>query len=76
MKLKPLAPNVTLITFKSGVQILFSYSTAVAGFKPDMGYFKTKTNYSSTTTRHINNYVSRMKVTEVDQAWIDNLVDM
>lgn len=76
MNVKQLAPNVTLITFRSGLQLLYSYSTPVAGHQSDMGYFRTKTYYSSTTSRHINNYLGTVKAQVVDQSWIDNLVNM
>ena len=41
--------------------ILFSYQTPVAGYD-DQGAFRTKDWFSSTTTKHINNFsVSRLQ---------------
>ena len=38
--------------------IFFSYSTAVAGLD-DKGFFKTAQKYSSTTTKHINKWLTK-----------------
>jgi len=48
--------NETLIEFDNDMEILFSYSTPVAGFIPGHGYFSVDEHYSSTTTRHVNKY--------------------
>ena len=57
MKLTPIAANQTLVSYNNGKEVLFSYSTPVAGYSPSNGYFKTDKWYSSTTTRHINKYL-------------------
>ena len=46
----------TLLEFDNDMQILFSYSTPVAGFIPGHGYFSVEEHYSKTTTRHVNKY--------------------
>jgi len=83
MKLQSFAVNRTLLSFDDGTEIYFSYETPVAGYSNKLGYVKTNTWYSSTTTRHINRYlndawgtstVSELKVTEVDQSVINNLI--
>ena len=80
MKLTPIAANRNVISYNNGVEVLFSYSTPVAGFTPELGLFRTKSWYSSTTTKHINKYVFdntntiAFKCTEVEQDFIDNLV--
>ncbi len=83
MELKSFATNRTLLTFDDGTEIFFSYETPVAGYSNKLGYVKTNTWYSSTTTRHINRYlndvlitstVSELKVSEVDQSVINNLI--
>jgi len=81
MKLQSFATNRTLLTFDDGTEVFFSYETPVAGYKPDVGYVKTKSWYSSTTTRHVNKYLQDAcypspvgQVSEVDQSVINKLV--
>ena len=38
--------------------IFFSYSTAVAGID-DLGFFRTDKKYSTTTSKHINNWLRK-----------------
>ena len=73
MKLHSFATNRTLLTFNDGTEVFFSYSTPVAGYSPELGYIKTQTWYSSTTTRHINKYLANNKATEVPQQTIHAL---
>ena len=78
MKLKSFALNRTLLSFDDGTEIYFSYETPVAGYSNNLGYVKTKSWYSSTTTRHINKYLGDKllgdTVSEVDQSVINKLV--
>ena len=74
MELTPIAANQTLVTFPNYSEVFFSYKTPVAGYHPDLGYVKTKTWYSQTTTRHINKYLKSCTVKEVDQDVINKLV--
>ena len=75
MKLTPIAANRNVITYNNGSEVFFSYSTPVAGYCPDKGYIKTDRWYSSTTTRHINQYLNQaINYTEVSQQTINNLV--
>ena len=78
MKLKSFATNRTLLTFDDGTEVFFSYQTPVAGYSKELGYIKTKSWYSSTTTRHINKYLGDKllgdTVSEVDQDVINKLV--
>ena len=80
MKLTPIAANRNLVTFNDGTEVFFSYKTPVAGYSNELGYVRTKTWYSQTTTKHINKYLydssSTLSITckEVDQEVIDNLV--
>ena len=74
MKLKSFALNRTLLSFDDGTEIYFSYETPVAGYSNKLGYVKTNTWYSSTTTRHINRYLGNLKHSEVDQETINNLI--
>ena len=78
MKLHSFATNRTLLSFNDGTEVFFSYSTPVAGYSENLGYVKTKSWYSSTTTRHINRYLNDKllgdTVSEVDQSVINNLI--
>ena len=73
MILTPVASNQTLLEFDTGEQVFFSYKTPVAGFVPGEGYIRTSKKWSSTTTRHINKYLSGIKAKEVTQEILDNL---
>ena len=78
MKLQSLAVNRTVLIFNNGTtEIFFSYETPVAGYSDKLGYVKTDKHYSSTTTRHINKYLSGVlpeNITTVDQSVIDDLL--
>lgn len=73
MKLKPIAQNQNELEFKDGTTIFFSYETPVAVFVPGRGALVTKTKYSVTTSKHINQAVKRWGATkhEVPQEDID-----
>lgn len=75
MKLKAIGSNMTELTYGNGISILFSYSTPVAGWD-DKGAFRTSTHYSTTTTRHINKYLSGKDIgRKVDQDYINSIVE-
>ena len=74
MELHSFATNRTLLTFADGTEVFFSYSTPVAGYKPNIGYVKTNQWYSSTTTRHINKYLDDNFALNVEQDTINNLI--
>ena len=74
MKLHSFAINRTLLSFDDGTEVFFSYSTPVAGYKPNVGYVKTNQWYSSTTTRHINKYLDDNFALNVEQEDINNLI--
>ena len=80
MKLTPIAANRNIISYNNGNEVFFSYSTPVAGYCTELGYIRTKTYYSQTTSRHINKYLDAnnhnldVHFTSVDQSVIDNLV--
>jgi len=74
MKLHSFATNRTLLSFNDGTEVFFSYSTPVAGYKPNVGYVKTKSWYSSTTTRHINKYLDDNFALSIEQDDINNLI--
>ena len=78
MKLHSYATNRTVLIFNNGTtEIFFSYETPVAGYSDKLGYLKTDKWYSSTTTRHINKYLSGVlpeNITTVDQSVINDLL--
>jgi hypothetical protein len=82
MKLKPLGSNMTLIRMNNGTEVLFSYSTPVAGYYRgeatnamlDHEYFRTDEWYSNTTTRHINKYLDGVKAVIIGQEEINSIV--
>ena len=77
MKLVALKKNQNEVHLKGGVVILFSYQTPVCGFSPDMGYFRTEEFHSTTTSRHINNWLREEdadKVELVSQEQLDEVV--
>ena len=74
MKLHSFATNRTLLSFADGTEVFFSYSTPVAGYKPNVGHVKTNRWYSSTTTRHINKYLDGNFALNVEQDTINNLI--
>lgn len=73
MKLNPVGSNQTEIERDGGITILYSYKTPVAAFVPGKGALCTNKRYSVTTSRHINQAVTRWNATKtsVDQGVID-----
>jgi len=56
MILRQLGSNQTELSLNNGTSLFFSYETPVAGYSSDLGWFKTSTYYSRTTSKHINQY--------------------
>lgn len=79
MQIKPIASNMTELNSDTA-NVLFSYSTPVAGSADGVGLFKTEKWFSQTTTRHINKYfrdvwdVDPDTVQTIPQEQIDALV--
>lgn len=79
MQLKQLGPNRTLVTFRNGTEMFFSYETPVAG-RHAGEYFRTATKFSVTTSKMIGEYLRRKtgsaayEISVVEQAWIDDLL--
>ena len=74
MHIQTIGSNQTELTFNKG-QVLFSYKTPVAAYTPSLGYIKTATKWSSTTSRHINKWLEGVTATVVNQEVLDNLVE-
>jgi hypothetical protein len=73
MHLTKLGNNVSLLTTNHGYEILYSYSTPVAGWAPLIGNFKTNKRYSVTTTKHINKYLSGKEAIEMCPTDIESM---
>ena len=76
MKLNNIGSNQTEIEYPNGTQIFFSYSTPVAGWSSEVGYFRTTKKYSTTTSRHINKYFEAINeefITELDATTIERV---
>ena len=74
MNLTPIAANQTELSFTNGARVFFSYKTPVAAKLPNYDYIRTATKWSSTTTRHINQWLEGVNAQTVDQSVLDNLV--
>ena len=76
MKLKNIGSNQTELA-TNGMVVFFSYETPVAAMLPSGRYVKTSTNYSVTTTKHINKWLVGVlgDVETVAQSFIDNLTN-
>ena len=73
MKVQSLGNNKTQVDLADGTSVFFSYKTPVAALVPGKGWIRTRTRYSVTTTKHINQWIEA-PATEVDQWTIDQLV--
>lgn len=75
MKLNPVGSNQTEIEKQDGTTVLYSYSTPVAAFVPGKGALCTSKKHSVTTSKHINQAVTRWGATrhDVDQGVIDQI---
>ena len=65
MKVIPQGHNVTLVRLDNGTDVLVSYQTPVAAHIPGVGYMRTLTQFSVTTSKHINTYLRDNEATEV-----------
>jgi hypothetical protein len=75
MKIKSLGSNKTLVKIGDH-EIFISYETPVAGFISGIGYFKTSQYFSSTTSKHINQYLKGIsKITIIPQDRIDKFLN-
>ena len=73
MKLTPIKANMTEVEIGDKT-VLFSYKTPVAYHLMGHGYIKTNKKWSTTTTRHINQWLNGNNADEVDQNILDNLI--
>ena len=66
MILKQIGSNQTELTLNNGNSIFFSYETPVAGYNDEIGFFRTATYYSKTTSRHINQYFKHVDAADIN----------
>lgn len=75
MRLSNLGSNKTTVTFDNGVQVFFSYETPVAARLQNYEYVRTSTKWSKTTTKHINQWLEGVTAQEVEQDFLNKLID-
>ena len=73
MKLTKLGPNQTEIEIAGGARVLYSYNTPVAAFVPGRGLCRTEKRWSSTTSKHINQWLDGATAEEKPQTFFDTL---
>lgn len=49
--------NITEVKKQNGTIVLISYTTPVAAWVPEQGFYRTNEHYSATTTKHINKWL-------------------
>ena len=68
LRLKQIGSNRTELTYRNDngedISVLFSYETPVAGYD-EHGAFRTDEKFSSTTSKHINQYLNGKDVGRV-----------
>lgn len=64
--------NTILLRLPNEHELFISYRTPVAG-KDRLGYFRTSTKYSVTTSKHINQYIGENSTRIVPQEYIEGL---
>lgn len=77
MRLKQITITSTEIELADGTLVLFSYSTPVAALVPGRGWIKTVEYYSTTTSKHVNRWLTDNcggEIETVTQWQIDQLV--
>ena len=72
MKIKPIKKNQTILIKDNGNEIFFSYETPVCGFINNQ-YMVTSKKWSTTTNKHINNFLQGREAIKKDQSFFDNL---
>lgn len=75
LRLKPIKPNMTEIHV-GNVTVLFSYETPVACHVEGQGFFKTSEKHSSTTSRHISQWLNGANAAEKPQEWFNGFMSI
>jgi len=75
MRVKVMGKHRVLLTMTDMTFILFSYEIPVAGYRPQLGYFKTAHHFSKITEQHIEHFLRGVEeVTILPQLDIENLL--
>ena len=74
MKHRTIGSNQSVLTFRNGTSILFSYETPCAAFIPGEGYKRTADFVSRTTQRHIATWIGNNPSEVVPQSVIVSLI--
>ena len=75
LKIMKYGSNHVVIHLNNDTEILFSYTTPVAGYTKELGWFRTDKKWSKTTSKHINQYLEGLTtVKKIPQEQIDNLI--
>ena len=77
IQLNPIRKNLNVLSLPMG-DLLFSYKTPVAFYEMNTGnFYRTQTKYSTTTSKHINQWLRDQnaleKATEKPQIFFDEL---
>lgn len=75
MKLRMIGTNQSVLEFKDGTRILFSYETPVAAFIPNEGYRQTREHISRTSLKHAQKWIGREPVLLVSQEEIAQFIN-
>ncbi len=74
MKVRNIGNNQTEISIGNNKTVLVSYQTVVAACIDGM-YYKTGKKWSTTTSRHINNWLNGVNAEIKEQTFFDNLLE-
>lgn len=74
MKVRIVGPNQTEVIL-SDRSLFFSYETLVGLRLSGVGYFRTSTKYSKTTSRHVNQWLDGVAAKEVEQDELEQLAE-
>lgn len=74
MRVINIGSNMTEADTGSAI-VLVSYSTPVAARMPNGAYIRTAKKWSSTTTRHINKWLAGVRAVEVEQRFLNELLE-
>ena len=74
MKLKNLGANKTEITLSNGTVVFFSYDTPVAANLSTGGFVKTDKKWSTTTSKHITQWLDGAKAETRPQSFFQELL--
>jgi hypothetical protein len=74
MKLRQVGSNQTILIIDADTTVLFSYETPVAALVRGT-YFRTSEKYSTTTSRHISQWLGGVRAESRDPEFFTSLVN-